>query len=152
VVSVFDRTSGLEVTAAQTDPTVRRTAPLNLNQGINLSTTPAPRLFFTNPTAMVWRPDGSDAWIAGPNTDTVVRLTPNGTGVPTIGAPLVAGPSSIVRVDLEAVGPTDIPGLAPRGLAMNKAGTRLYVSNFLSRSISTLDITNPIAPVAVATT
>jgi DNA-binding beta-propeller fold protein YncE len=151
LVSVVDRTTGLEVTAAQTDPTVRRTAPLNLNQGINLATTPAPRLFLTNPAAMVWRPDGSDAWIAVQNTDLVVRLTADGAGIPTVAAPLVAGPSAIVRVDLESVGPSDIPGLAPRGLAVNKAGTLLYVSNFASRSVTTVDITNPTAPVIVAT-
>src|SRR5439155_18102799 len=45
LVSVFDTATRLETTAAQTDPNVRRTSPLNINQGVNLSTTPAPRLF-----------------------------------------------------------------------------------------------------------
>ena len=50
LVSVFDTTTGAEITAVQTDPTLRRTAPLNMNQGVNLGT--APRLFLSNPVAM----------------------------------------------------------------------------------------------------
>src|SRR2546426_1475793 len=101
LVSVFDPATRLEVTAGQIDVTVRRTAPLNLNQGINLATTPAPRLFMTNPVAMSWQPDGAAAWIAVQQADPVVRLTVDTSGIPTIAAPLVAGPSTIVRVDLQ---------------------------------------------------
>src|SRR5262249_2053346 len=103
-VSVFDVTGRTEVTAPQTDATVRRTAPLNMNQGINIAATPAPRLFLSNPVAMAWRPDGSDAWVVIQNSDLVVRLSVDAGGVPTISAPLVAGPSTIARVDLEDVG------------------------------------------------
>jgi YVTN family beta-propeller protein len=151
LVSVFDSATRLEVTAAQTDATVRRTAPLNLNQGINLATTPAPRLFLTNPVAMAWRPDGSDAWVVIQNTDLLVRLTADGDGVPTVDNPLVAGPSTLVRVDLSDVGAGDIAGKAPRGLAINGNGTRAYVFNFVSRSITTVDISNATAPEIVAT-
>jgi YVTN family beta-propeller protein len=146
LVSVFDTTTRLEVTAGQTDPTVRRTAPLNLNQGINLATTPAPRLFLTNPVAIAWRPDGSDAWIAVQHANVLVRLTVDAGGIPTIGAPLVAGPSTIVRVDLENPGGAEIPGKAPRGVAINESGTRAFVFNFISRSVTAVDITNPTAP------
>src|SRR5439155_16924173 len=99
VVSVFDLASRLEVMSGQTDPSVRRTAPLNLNQGVNLGTTPAPRLFLTNPVALTWRPDGSDAWIAVQQADLVVRLTIDAGGIPTVGNRLVAGPSVLVRAD-----------------------------------------------------
>ncbi|HEV3255963.1 MAG TPA: beta-propeller fold lactonase family protein, partial [Gemmataceae bacterium] len=91
LVSVFDAVGRTEITAAQTDPNVRRTAPLNINQGVNLATTPAPRLFMTNPAAMAWRPDGSDAWVVIQNSDVVVRLTVDGGGIPTVNNPLVAG-------------------------------------------------------------
>jgi YVTN family beta-propeller protein len=153
LVSVFDTQFGTEITAAQTDPNVRRTAPLNLNRGINLATTPAPRLFLSNPVAMAWRPDGSDAWIAVQQADLIVRLTVDGAGIPTIGAPLVAGPSSIVRVDLDPEPPVpgQIAGKAPRGIAINNAGTRAYVSNFISRSVSVVDISNPTGPTIVGT-
>jgi len=151
LVSVFDTLTRTEVTAAQTDATVRRTAPLNLNQGINLATTPAPRLFHTNPVAMSWRPDGTDAWAVIQNSDVVVRLTADAAGIPTIGAPLAAGPSSIVRVDLQAVSGDQIPGKAPRGIVIDPDGSRAYVNNFVSRSVTVLDISNPTAPTIVDT-
>ncbi len=151
LVSVFDVAGVAEVTVGQTDPDVRRTAPLNLNQGVNLATTPAPRLFMTNPVAMAWRPDGSDAWAVIQNSDLVVRLTADAGGIPTVGAPLVAGPSQIVRVDLEDVGAGEIAGKAPRGLVIDAAGTRAYVFNFVSRSVTTIDISNATAPAVLAT-
>jgi YVTN family beta-propeller protein len=151
LVSVFDTLSRTETTASQTDPNVRRTAPLNLNQGINLATTPAPRLFLTNPVAMAWRPDGTDAWVVIQNSDVVVRLTADNSGIPTIGAPLVAGPSAISRVDLQAVTGSQIPGKAPRGIVIDAEGKRAYVSNFVSRSVSVIDISNLAAPSIVDT-
>ncbi len=151
LISVFDTLTRSELTAAQTDPSVRRTAPLNMNQGVNLATTPAPRFFATNPVAMAWRPDGSDAWVAIQNSDAVYRVTVDNGGIPTVGAPLVAGPSEIVRVDLQAVTGDQIPGKAPRGLVIDPSGERMYVSNFVSRSVSVVDISNPTAPKIVDT-
>ncbi|MCI0589265.1 MAG: hypothetical protein L0323_20815 [Planctomycetes bacterium] len=145
LVSVFDTTTRLEVTAAQTDPLVRQTAPLNLNQGINF--TPAPRFFLTNPVAIAWRPDGSDAWIAVQHANLLVRLTVDAGGIPTIGAPESDGdPNGVVRVDLENPGGAEIPGKAPRGVAINESGTRAFVFNFISRSVTAVDISNPAAP------
>ena len=149
MVSVYNTSTGAEVTAGQTDPNVRRKAPLNLNQGINLSTTPAPRLFLTNPVAMTWRPDGSDAWIVVQHADLIVRLTIDANGIPTVAAPLVAGPSQIVRVDLEDT--TGISGKAPRGIVINSGGSRAYTSNFVSRSVTSVDISAPTAPSILAT-
>jgi YVTN family beta-propeller protein len=151
LVSVFDTGLRTENLAAQTDPNVRRTAPLNLNQGINLGTTPAPRLFLTNPVAMTWRPDGSDAWVVIQNSDLVVRLTIDANGIPTVNNPLVAGPSTLVRVDLEAVAAGQIAGKAPRGIVLNSTGTRAFVANFVSRSVTAINIANPTAPVIDAT-
>jgi DNA-binding beta-propeller fold protein YncE len=151
MVSGFSTGSRFEVVAAQTDPAVRRTAPLNLDQGVNLDTALVPRLFFTNPVAMAWRPNGSDAWIAVQQSDVLIRLTVNATGVPTIGAPLLAGPGSIVRVDLQATTGEDIKGKAPRGVAINAAGNRAYVFSFISRSITVVDISNATAPVIAGT-
>src|SRR5439155_18230913 len=119
LVSVFDTLTRSETTAAQTDPSVRRTAPLNLNQGVNLATTPAPRLFLTNPVAMAWRPDGTDAWVVIQNSDLVVRLTTDANGIPTVNNPLVAGPSTLVRVDLQGVAAGRLAGKAPRGIVIN---------------------------------
>ena len=147
LISAFDVPARTEITASQTDPTTRRTAPLNLNQGINLATTPAPRLFMSNPVAMAWRPDGSDAWVVIQSSDLLVRLTVDANGVPSIGAPLVAGPSNIVRVDLEDLPkPSKTIAEIPRGIAINAAGTRAFVTNFVSRSVATVDITSPTDP------
>src|SRR5262249_48378780 len=137
--------------------------------GINLATTPAPRLFMSNPVAMAWRPDGSDAWVVIQNSNLIARLTVDGAGIPTIAAPLVAGPSQIVRVDLQDV-PKDkekkkkgdddedkkkdddaIAGKAPRGIAINSTGNRAYVFNFISRSITAIDISNATMPRIVGT-
>ena len=151
LVSLFNTATRLEVTAGQTGATVRSTAPLNLNQGINLATTPAPRLFLSNPVAMAWRPDGSDAWVVLQQADLVVRLTVDAAGIPTVGNPLAPGPSSLVRVDLQDVSAPLIQGKAPRGIVINSTGNRAYVYNFVSRSVSTIDISNATAPTVVGT-
>src|SRR6185295_16635745 len=45
LVSVYDTTSRLEIVSGQIGSGVRQQAPLNLDQGVNLATTPAPTLF-----------------------------------------------------------------------------------------------------------
>ena len=128
LVSVFDTETRLEVTAPQTGADVRRQAPLNLNRGVNLDTALEPRLFFSNPVAMAWRPDGSDAWVVIQNSDVVVRLTVNPNGIPTIGAPLAAGPGQIVRLDLqENLDPGEVAGMAPKGIVIDGSGSRAFV-------------------------
>jgi len=151
LVSVLNVATRSEVTAGQTGSDVRRTAPLNLNQGINLATTPAPRLFLSNPVAMAWRPDGSDAWVVIQNSDVVVRLTVDANGVPTVNAPLVAGPSTIVRVDLQQSDRLT-QSKAPRGIVINSTGTQAYVLNFIERTVTTINISNPTAPSIIGTT
>lgn len=151
LVSVFNTGTLAEITSGQTESGVRRTAPLNLNQGVNLSTTPAPRLFLTNPVAMTWRPDGSDAWVAIQNSDLIVRLTVDAGCIPTVSNPLVAGPSQLVRVDLASPPAGQLVGTAPRGIAINSTGTHAYVYCFTSRSVTTVDISNPTAPAIRAT-
>jgi len=150
LVSLFIIATRTEVTAAQTDPNVRRTAPLNMNQGVNLGTTPAPRLFLTNPVAMAWTPNGANAWVAIQNSDLLVRLTADASGIPTVSSPVVAGPSSLVRVDLQSV-VANIPGKAPRGVVIDSTGTRAYVSNFVSRSVTVVDISAPTSPSILGT-
>jgi hypothetical protein len=152
LVSVIDIATGLEVSAPQTDPSVCRTAPLNLNQGMDLVTSPVTCRYSSNPIAMVWEHDGSNAWIVNQNTNCVVRLTVDANGIPTRGAPLSAGPGDAVQVDLEVVLPSLMPGKGADGICVNSAGTRAYVSCSISRSVTVVDISNPAAPVIVATT
>ncbi len=147
LVSVFDTTTRSEITAAQTDPALRQTAPLNMNQGVNLATAPTPRLFHSNPVALAWEPDGTSAWVVIQQSDLLVRLTVDAGGIPTVGAPLVAGPGSITRVDLQTVAAGKIAGKAPRGVVIDGAGKHAYVYNFVSRSITDVKIANATAPV-----
>ena len=146
LVSVFNTATRTEVTAAQTDPDLRRTAPLNMNQGVNLATLPTPRLFHSNPVAIAWTPDGSNAWVVVQQSDLLLRLSADAAGVPTVGAPLVAGPGGITRVDLQTVAAGQIAGKAPRGVAIDSAGKHAYVFNFVSRSITDVKISDPTAP------
>lgn len=153
LVSVYDATTRLEVTSAQTGASVRQTAPLNLNQGVNFDVVNAPRLFLSNPVAMAWRPNGSDAWVVVQNSDVVVRLTVDTNGIPTIGAPLAAGGTNeIVRVDLRDQKNRKTESEAPRGITINAPGDRAYVYNFISRSVTTIDISNATAPVILGST
>jgi hypothetical protein len=67
MVSIFDPGSSTECTAPQKDPVVVWSAPLVLN-GPGLSEPLAPpALRISNPVAMVWRPNGPDAWFVNQN-------------------------------------------------------------------------------------
>src|SRR5438132_7213652 len=108
-------------------------------------------MFFTIQMSMTWKHEGSEAWIDIQNSDLLVRLTIDANGIPTVSAPLAAGPSALVRVDLEAVDAGQIAGKAPRGIALNSGGTLAYVFNFISRSVTVVDVSNGAAPIIVAT-
>ncbi|MBI3928349.1 MAG: beta-propeller fold lactonase family protein [Armatimonadetes bacterium] len=133
MVSVFNTATDTEVTGTVAGNIIQN-APLNLNRGIQLDVGNVPRLFLTNPVAMAWRPNGSEAWVAIQNTDVLVRLTVNGAGIPTINAPATAGASTIDRIDLEP------GGKAPRGIAISPAGNRAYVFNFITRNLSLVNL------------
>jgi YVTN family beta-propeller protein len=139
LVSVFDVATSQEVTGDVTSG-VHQRAPLNLNQGLKQDTATAPVLFHSNPTAIAWKPDGSEAWIAIQEADLVVRLTADGAGLPTINAPVQNGGASIARVDLHAVSGGQIAGKAPRGLVIDSTGKRAFVHGYVSRSVSVLDL------------
>jgi len=139
MVSVFDTTTDQEV-VGNASTTVHRRAPLNLNQGIPQDTTNQPRLFLTNPVDVVWNRDGSEAWIAIQNSDLLVRMTVDANGLPTIDAPVQAGASAITRIDLRAVAAGQLAGKAPRSMAFNGRTDRLFVYNFVSRSLSVVDV------------
>lgn len=138
LVSVFDLATNAEVTA-DASATVHQKAPLNLNQGLKQDTATQPVIFQTNPIAIAFKADGSEAWIAIQNSDLLVRMTVDTNGLPTIGAPVQAGAASIQRVDLHETEAGGIAGKAPRGLALDSSGARAYVHNFVSRSISVVD-------------
>src|SRR5262249_3507392 len=51
----------------------------------------------------------------------------------------------------EAVGKKQIQGKAPRGIVINSLGTRAYVFNFISRSVTALNIAIGVDPSILAT-
>lgn len=139
LVSMFNTSSNIEDRQGQpaANTLTIQEAPLNMNKGIG-RTVAATRLFNSNPTAMAWRPPlGNEAWIAIQTTDQVIRMNVDAAGIPTISSPL-AGTNQppIPQVDLE---PGNLPGRAPFGLVFNTTGTRLFVNNFVSRSISVVN-------------
>ncbi len=72
-----------------------------------------------DPRAIVWRNDGSYAYVAGMGSNNVVRLTPAGVRV---GAPIEVGEG-------------------PTGLALNEPRARLFVLNRFDASVSMVDTT-----------
>jgi YVTN family beta-propeller protein len=140
LVSVMDLATNAEVTTDAT-AAVHQKAPLNLNQGLKQDTATLPVIFQSNPVAIAWKPDGSEAWIAIQNSELLVRMVVDANGVPTINAPVVNGGASIARIDLHEVASPLIKAKAPRGLVLNSTGTRAFVHNYVSRSISVVDTT-----------
>src|SRR5438874_82381 len=106
-LSVFS--VGSELAAAQTAGVtasgVIQQAPLNINQGVGKDNN-NPKIFYSNPVAMAWRPNGQDAFIVVQQGDVVVRVTVDASGVPTINSPINAqapgAPPSIIHADLQA--------------------------------------------------
>jgi hypothetical protein len=73
------------------------------------------------------------------------------SGIPTVSNPLVAGTSTLVRVDLQAVAAGDVAAKAPRGLVIDAAGARAFVHGFASRSVTAVDISAATSPTIVGT-
>ena len=151
LVSVFDLLTNEEVTGDDS-ATVHQKAPLNLDQGLNQDTVTRPTLFHTNPVAIAFTPDGSEAWIAVQNSDVIVRLTVDANGLPTIQAPVLSGAASIVRIDLQTPPAGFLAGKVPIGLAIDSTGRRAFVHNFVSRSVSVVDVQARVVVATAATT
>jgi YVTN family beta-propeller protein len=151
LVSVFDLATNTEVTGDDS-ATVHQKAPLNLNQGLNQDTNTRPTLFHSNPVAIAFAPNGDEAWIAVQNSDVIVRMTVDASGLPTIQAPVLSGAASIVRVDLQNPPAGLLAGKVPIGLAIDSTGTLAFVHNFVSRSVSVVDVHAQLIVATAATT
>ncbi len=99
----------------------------DLNAGLNLAIPAAPdkNLALAQPSALVFTPDGNSAWVAATGSDRVARLDPNGT--------------VLARADLRSVGTAPATVRGPRGLALSSDGSKLYVLNKLSNTVSVVD-------------
>jgi YVTN family beta-propeller protein len=101
----------------------------DLNPGVNyaLLTNPAAQATaLAQPTALVFANDGTHGWVAAFNSDRVAKVSSSG--------------AVLARVDVRPVtanGAREMRG--PRGLALMPDGSRLFVLNKLSNSISVVD-------------
>lgn len=107
----------------------------DLHPGLDYRLLPNPSALNTalaQPTAIVFQPDGSAAWVAAFNSDRVARLANDGTVTARVDVRLPRPPGSTEPNDSQFM-------RGPRGLAINATGTRLYVLNKLSNTISVID-------------
>ena len=107
----------------------------NLNPGVDYAVLPNPAAVATSlaqPTALVFQPDGAAAWVAAFNSDRVAKLGPDGTVQARVDVRLPLPPDRTEANDSQFM-------RGPRGLAFNPAGSRLFVLNKLSNTISIID-------------
>jgi len=107
----------------------------DLNPGLNYALLPNPAALGTSlaqPTALVFQPDGAAAWVAAFNSDRVAKIANDGTVTARLDVRLPLPHGSTLENDSKFM-------RGPRGLAINATGTRLYVLNKLSNTISVID-------------
>lgn len=111
------------------DPASAATVTHDLNAGIARATTPEPASIanaLAQPTALAFTGSGSTAWVAAFNSDRVAEIdTTSGT--------------VLRRVDLRSPGQDYRAMRGPRSLVLSSSGTRLFVLNKLSDTLTTID-------------
>jgi YVTN family beta-propeller protein len=98
----------------------------DLNPGIDYGILPNPTAQATalaHPNALVFRADGTEAWVAAFSSDRIAKIDPQTGAV-------------VSRVDLRSAGQGSRQMRGPRALAWNQSQARLYVLNKLSNTIS----------------
>ncbi len=101
----------------------------DLNQGIDHTVLPneqAKAIALAQPTGLAFTGDGSRVWVTAFNSDRVAEVD------------AVDG-SVVARVDVRGGGGGASMMRGPRGLVLGADGSRLYVLNKISNSISTID-------------
>jgi len=99
----------------------------DLNAGLDYQTLPnaaALETALAQPTALVFAPDGSHAWVAAFGSDRVARVLTDG--------------SVTARVDVRPAGGSGAMR-GPRGLALHAGQQRLYVLNKLANTVTVID-------------
>jgi len=129
-LAVLDTTLDAEGTAAGSPQT------LNMNRGINFEVgdplDERKRLFLSVPWAVAFKNKANEGYAVSLSSNVVVKVALDAAGTPTINAPKQAGdPGAIVRI---------LVGQGPRGIVINGADTRAYVTNENSRDISVIDL------------
>ncbi len=106
----------------------------DLNPGINYATLPNSSALGTalaQPAGVVFDPSGSFMWVAAFGTDRIAKVDTDGVVL----ARIEVGNSPGATAD-----PANKRG--PRGLALNAAGTRLYVQHRIANTLTVIDTAN----------
>jgi len=104
---------------------------INLQSAVNAQTN-ATKLFITQPWAIAFKNSADTAYVVSAASNIVVKMPVDATS----GKPSVAmDPSDTTRVLEIGVGKN------PRGIVINSTDTRAYVSNYVSRDVSVIDLT-----------
>lgn len=124
------------------DTTNNQDSNQTLNMNKNLANEPVgQRLFNTNPFAIAFKHSADEGFAVLGATNRIIKVVLAADGTPTVNAP--AAPvmqTPIVRIEV---------GKNPRGIVINSSDTRAYVMNFISRDVSSVNLTtNP--PVKLA--
>lgn len=121
-LSVIDTASDVE----------SQTQTINMNRGINLEPPSEKRLFLGVPWQIAFEHQSNEGWVVSSAANIIVKVVLDANGTPTINAPQAAGdPGNIIRIKV---------GQNPRGIAINKADTRAYVMNEVSKNISIVNL------------
>ena len=105
---------------------------INMNRGINLEPPTEKRLFLGVPWQIAFEHQSNEGWVVSSAANIIVKVVLDSNGTPTINAPQAAGdPGNIVRIKV---------GQNPRGIAINKADTRAYVMNEVSKNVSIVNL------------
>ena len=119
-------------------------AVINLNLGGRAPEREKKRLFFANPWAIAFTTESGagSAYVVAAGSDLLVKLDVTGDG----SLRNTGGPRTTRYIDLnDPENPAtsgDRAGKNPRGLAITADGTRAYVTNFVSRNVSVVDLTS----------
>ncbi|MBI4866686.1 MAG: beta-propeller fold lactonase family protein [Candidatus Wallbacteria bacterium] len=120
-VSVFDRVNDSEVV----------TQTFNLNAAIE-KTSPK-KLFMNTPWAVAFSPVTTSGYVLSAASDVALKVVLSADGTPLVtGYPGLPTSTSVVQVDVQ--------GKNPRGIAFSPDGTRAFVHNYISRTISVIDV------------
>ncbi len=138
LVSLVNLVVRNEIVLPALSPVVHQRAPLDLDLGSDL--VPPPAIALPQPSAIAWRRDGSEAWLAVAASDVIVRMTVDSLGVPTIGAPRVAGASQMRRIDLRSIAAPMAPCSCPHGIALDRTGARAFVLGRTSFTVASIDL------------
>jgi YVTN family beta-propeller protein len=127
---------------------------LNLHLGARVPEASKKRLFFANPWAIAFTTQSGPgaAYVVSAGSDLLVKVNVGADGA----LAFTGGVSTTKYIDLNE-GPNsptagERAGKNPLGIAMNAAGTKAYVMNFVSRNVSVVDTASDTVSAVVKTT